>query len=131
MITALAENVEFLNPGAIDYCPPDEFLVESRGHIEATIVFKDDTRLVVRAELDDTTGVREYDYAYVYLDADGRRVLQYDDAPHHPEISTHPHHIHKGEWSAEKKDQARKLDIPQVNFVTVLARIIEDYLQNF
>ena len=129
IMTVLAENVEFLNPEAVDYHPPDEFVVESRGHIEATIVFKDDSRLIARAELDDTTEVREYDYAYVYLNADGRRVLQYDDAPHHPEISTYPHHMHKGERPVEGKDQPHELDIPQVNFDTVLTKIIKGYVQ--
>jgi hypothetical protein len=26
----------------------------------------------------------------------GKRVFRYDNAPHHPEISTHPHHKHAG-----------------------------------
>jgi hypothetical protein len=129
IMTILAENVEFLNPEAVGYHPPDEFVVESRGHIEATIAFKDGSCLIARAELDDTAEVREYDYAYVYLDADGRRVLQYDDAAHHPGISTHPHHMHKGERPTEEKDQAYELDIPRVNFDTVLSRIIKDYVQ--
>lgn len=129
IMTILAENVEFLNPEAVGYHPPDEFVVESRGHIEAAIVFKDGSRLIACAELDDTAEVREYDYAYVYLDADGRRVLQYDDAPHHPEISTHPHHMHKGERPVEGKDPPYELDIPQVNFNTVLTKIIKDYVR--
>ena len=127
IVTALAENAEFLSPEAVDHRPPDEFLVESRGHIEATIIFRDGSRLIARAELDDTTEVREYDYAYVYLDADGKRLLQYDDAPHHPAISTHPHHMHKGEAPVEGRDQAYELDIPQVDFTTVLAKVVDDY----
>ncbi|HLA88581.1 MAG TPA: DUF6516 family protein [Anaerolineales bacterium] len=34
-------------------------------------------------------------YSYTYL-ADGQRIFRYDNAPHHPEISTHPHHKHHG-----------------------------------
>jgi hypothetical protein len=128
IMTALAENAEFLNSEAIDHHPPDEFLVESRGHIEATIVFKNGSRLIARAELDVTTEVQEYDYAYVYLDPDGERVLQYDDAPHHLEIPTHPHHMHKGKRPIEGRDQAYALDIPRVDFVTVFTTIIRDYL---
>lgn len=26
----------------------------------------------------------------------GKRIFRYDNAPHHPEISTHPHHKHSG-----------------------------------
>ncbi len=32
-------------------------------------------------------------YTYIYL-KNGERVFRYDNAPHHPEIPTHPHHIH-------------------------------------
>ncbi|MDD2920822.1 MAG: DUF6516 family protein [Anaerolineales bacterium] len=35
-------------------------------------------------------------YAYTYL-KNGARVFRYDNAPHHSEISTHPHHKHIGE----------------------------------
>ena len=34
-------------------------------------------------------------YAYTYLRND-QRVFRYDNAPHHPEIVTHPHHKHIG-----------------------------------
>ena len=34
-------------------------------------------------------------YAYTYL-RQGQRVFRYDNAPHHPEIATHPHHKHIG-----------------------------------
>lgn len=32
-------------------------------------------------------------YAYTYI-REGQRVFRYDNAPHHPEIATHPHHKH-------------------------------------
>jgi len=35
-------------------------------------------------------------YAYTYLDRDGQHVFRYDNAPHHPELLTHPHHRHGG-----------------------------------
>ncbi len=34
-------------------------------------------------------------YAYTYLQG-GQRVFRYDNAPHHPEIITFPHHKHSG-----------------------------------
>jgi hypothetical protein len=34
-------------------------------------------------------------YAYTYI-RDEQRVFRYDNAPHHPEIATHPHHKHSG-----------------------------------
>ena len=35
-------------------------------------------------------------YAYHYQNADGEMIFRYDNAPHHLEISTHPHHKHAG-----------------------------------
>jgi len=77
-----------------------------------------------------TAEVREHDYAYVYLDAEGNRVFQYDDAPHHPELSTYPHHTHKGQRPAKGPDEALPLDIPRVDFVTILDKILHKYLGN-
>ncbi len=34
-------------------------------------------------------------YAYTYIRG-GERLFRYDNAPHHPEIMTHPHHKHIG-----------------------------------
>ena len=36
-------------------------------------------------------------YNYHYQRADSTLVFRYDNAPHHPEVSTHPHHVHVGE----------------------------------
>ena len=53
-------------------------------------------------------------YAYTYLRR-GQRVFRYDNAPHHPEIFTHPHHKHLG-----SEDRLRPASEP------TLARIIEE-----
>lgn len=35
-------------------------------------------------------------YAYHYQNASGEVIFRYDNAPHYPNISTHPHHKHVG-----------------------------------
>lgn len=35
-------------------------------------------------------------YAYHYQNPTGEMVFRYDDAPHYPQLSTHPHHKHVG-----------------------------------
>lgn len=35
-------------------------------------------------------------YRFHWQDAAGRLVKRWDNAAHHPEISTHPHHVHDG-----------------------------------
>ena len=35
-------------------------------------------------------------YTYHYQGASGEMIFRYDNAPHHPTVSTHPHHKHIG-----------------------------------
>jgi len=59
-------------------------------------VFWDDSYLDVYEVVSTELGypVRIH-YAYTYV-REGSRVFRYDNAPHHPEIVTHPHHKHLG-----------------------------------
>ena len=50
-------------------------------------------------------------YAYAYV-REGQRVLRYDNAPHHPEIVTYPHHKHVG--AAERLAPADQPSLSQV-----------------
>ena len=96
--------------------------------IHAVLPFRDRSRLhaeILLAEDDETIEER---YAYIYFDAGGQRILQYDNRSHHPEISTHPHHMHKGPLPAPgEKDRAWPTDIELVSFETVLQRIRERF----
>ena len=86
------------------------------GLIRCRIVFWDDSYLdlyeVVSTELGYPVRVS---YAYTYL-RQGQRVFRYDNAPHHPEIVTHPHHKHLG-----PEDRLAPADQPSLN--QVLAEI--------
>ncbi|MEA3346307.1 MAG: DUF6516 family protein [Chloroflexota bacterium] len=124
----LAERRSILDLQHEDLSLSSEEEVEYRGVMKATLVFKGGSCLLVRALLDDTAEIREYDYAYIYLGPDGERIFQYDDASHHPELSTHPHHRHRGPRPSRGADQAFALDIPQVDFVTIVTKIEEEYL---
>jgi len=66
------------------------------GLIRCRAFFWDDSYLdiyeVVSTELGYPVRVH---YAYTYI-REGRRAFPYDNAPHHPEIVTHPHHKHIG-----------------------------------
>lgn len=102
----------------------DEDIVLTRANLEATLILRDGSRLFVRASLDDQAAVREYDYAYVYYDSNGNRIFQYDDSPHHPNIATYPHHLHRGIKPKRKKDRIRATDVPQVDFITIVEKVI-------
>jgi len=124
LFTALAEIADFLDTTHPDHTFPSEDEVEYTAALHAKLIFKDGSGLVVNAWLDATAEVEEYNYAYVYLDAQGRRVFQYDDAPHHPELASHPHHMHEG----PRPSEALPLDLPRVDFVTILDKIVHEHL---
>jgi len=50
-------------------------------------------------------------YAYTYV-REGQRAFRYDNAPHHPEIATHPHHKHIG-----PEDRVTPADQPSLSQV--------------
>jgi len=66
------------------------------GLLRCRVVFWDDSFLdiyeVVSTELGYPVRIH---YAYTYLRA-GQHIFRYDNAPHYPEIMTHPHHKHIG-----------------------------------
>ena len=70
------------------------------GLVRCRVLFWDESYLdlyeVVSTELGYPIKVH---YSYTYLKG-GKRVFRYDNAPHHPEISTHPHHKHTGQQDA-------------------------------
>jgi hypothetical protein len=88
------------------------------GLIRCRVVFWDGSYLdlyeVVSTELGYPVRVH---YAYTYVQ-EGKRVFRYDNAPHHPEIMTHPHHKHIG-----PSDHLAPADQPSLN--QVLAEIEE------
>jgi hypothetical protein len=118
VLSFLAARSEFLDTEHPAFQFPEPDLVENTKTLQATLIFRDGSRLHVRATLDIEFDVREFDYAYVYYDSRGARVFQYDDAPHHPGVATHPHHLHRGE------NRVRALDVPRVDFFAMLEQVL-------
>ncbi|MBE7553249.1 MAG: hypothetical protein HS126_19435 [Anaerolineales bacterium] len=72
-----------------------EIVPDQAGIIEGRLHFWDDSRLEFTETLTEQGVVLiKTDYAYHYQDADDNLVFRYDNAPHHPEVPTHPHHKH-------------------------------------
>lgn len=125
IVAFLAGCWEFLDARHPAFQFPSDDEVEHTGALNATIVFRNGARLYARASLDERAALREYDYAYIYYDRLGRRIFQYDDAPHHPGISTHPHHLHLGAKPKRGSERICPTDIPRVDFIAVVEKIIE------
>ncbi len=66
------------------------------GLLRCRILFWDDSYLDIYEVVSTELGypVRLH-YAYTYI-RQGQCAFRYDNAPHHPEIATHPHHKHIG-----------------------------------
>jgi len=66
---------------------------EVRGFIEGELSFTDESRLDF-AEVKDTEQFEKVKYHYHYMDNSNNMIFRYDNAKHHKEISTFPHHKH-------------------------------------
>ncbi|MBI3360318.1 MAG: hypothetical protein HY023_04330 [Chloroflexi bacterium] len=60
--------------------------------------------------------IRRPKYRYHLQQPDGTRVARWDNAPHHPEIQTHPHHRHAADDSLHES--------PEMSPELVLAAIV-------
>jgi hypothetical protein len=84
------------------------------GLIRGDIYFVDGALLHFRELIDLESSPSRLMYSYHYQRADTSLVFRYDDTPHHPELSTFPHHKHEqGEqnvFAAEPPTLANVLD---------------------
>ena len=55
-------------------------------------------------------------YRFHWIDANAEMTFRYDNAPHHPEIGTYPHHKHR---RGEEKPEESK----EVGLIEILAEI--------
>ena len=61
-------------------------------YLKARIFFSDNTMLSVFDKFYPSTGVHKY--GYDWRDSANNLIIRWDNAPHHPYISTFPHHKH-------------------------------------
>ena len=69
--------------------------------------------------------VDKVEYAYHFQDADGRLVFRYDNSPHHPEISTYPHHKHVGTQAVH----GERLEASNAPYLGDILREIDRHMQ--
>ncbi len=66
------------------------------GILRCRVFFWDNSYLDIHETISTELGYPvRVNYAYAYI-RNGQGVFRYDNAPHHPEIATHPHHKHIG-----------------------------------
>ena len=65
-----------------------------QGYISGSIVFENGYRLEF-AEVKNTDVIPKIKYRYQYMNENMEPIFRYDNAPHHSEIKTFPHHKHE------------------------------------
>lgn len=85
-----------------------------QGIIKGSIIFKDDFRLDF-VDVKDLEKTGKIKYRYQYMDGNDALIFRYDNAPHHTQLRTFPHHKHlfseKVETSGEPTLQEILLEI--------------------
>lgn len=76
----------------------EQILSKDRGNLRIRLRFLDNSLL----EISEAVHIVEKEfvwlsYRYHYQKMDGNVIFRYDNAPHHPEISTFPEHKHIGD----------------------------------
>ncbi|MEM2144151.1 MAG: DUF6516 family protein [Candidatus Jordarchaeaceae archaeon] len=62
------------------------------GYLRLRITFIDKSRLELREYVNDM--LRKLSYSYNYTSSENTLLFRFDNAPHHKEIKTYPHHKH-------------------------------------
>lgn len=74
----------------------EQLLTETRGNLRIRLRFSEYTLLEVsEAIVCIASELHWLSYRYHYHDVSIGLTLRYDNAPHHPQIATHPHHKHR------------------------------------
>ncbi len=72
-----------------------EFIGVNSGFIRFALDLRDGCELHVFEYID--SGLHKLDYSYHWLNIEKNLIKRWDNAPHHNEIETFPHHVHDGE----------------------------------
>jgi len=59
-------------------------------YIKVKVILKDSSELYIREYVD----VEERNYSYHWQSVNGKLIVRWDNAPHHEDIRTYPHHKH-------------------------------------
>jgi hypothetical protein len=84
-----------------------ELLTASRANLRIRLRLPDDSFLEISEALVVQEGTLTWlSYRYHWQDARGRLIHRYDNAPHHPEVGSFPHHKHVEETVAPSERPA-------------------------
>ena len=71
-------------------------LSPNTGYVEGEVTFVNGSRLAFFEFLrQSVTGLDREKYRYHFMNVGSQLVFRYDNAPHHPEVDSFPHHRHQ------------------------------------
>jgi hypothetical protein len=83
------------NPEVVNLRLIREFIGVKSGFIRFAVELRDGCELHVFEYID--SSLHKIDYSYHWLNREKKLIARWDNAPHHSEIKTFPHHVHDGE----------------------------------
>ena len=75
----------------------------TQGYISGSITFDNEHRLDF-VEVKNTDIEPKIKYRYHYMDENNKMIFRYDNAPHHSEVQTFPHHKHELDEISSSKE---------------------------
>ena len=78
--------------------------------VDGKITFSNGTML----EFVESVTPERIKYRYQYMNADGAMIFRYDNAPHHHNLATFPHHKHIGEQVIESEEPTLRKVIEEI-----------------
>jgi len=89
-----------------------EFCGIESGYIRFVVRLLDGSELHVFEYVD--SSLHKKDYSYHWQDRERKTILRWDNAPHHPEIKTFPHHLHEGESVMQSEEMALAVVLKEI-----------------
>lgn len=102
----------------------EQILSVNRGNLRIRLRFSDQALLEVSEAIVFVAGEpRWLSYRYHYQDPSKGLIFRYDNAPHYPEIPTHPDHKHTG-------DQVLASSHPSIEQVLLEVQVFRDKVRS-
>ena len=111
-IKAVVDNCKIISLKKLELDSRTDFT----GVIRGSLIFVDNTVLHFREVVDVEFGIVKVKYGYQYQNRlTDIRIFRYDNAKHHPEVKTFPHHKHLGrETTPDKVVEAEEISLKDI-----------------
>ncbi len=101
-----------------DYILEKLVYTKEKGMVEGEVFFNNSTQLDF-TEVVDTKQKNKQKYSYQYMNEDKEMIFRYDNAEHHREIKTFPHHKHTTNGIVESKEPTLKQVLDEIEQIIV------------